>query len=88
MESDGDSSDAEASVPSVRARFGAPLPGPVDSSPAVGPVEAVEMLAVATRGLRLGAADRALLERVGHAWEWADVAVLASLLWRARRAPE
>jgi hypothetical protein len=88
MASAGDSSDTQPSAPSMRARFGAPLPGPVDSSPAVGPIEAIEMLVMATRGLSLGAADQALLERVGAAWEWSDVAVLASLLWRARRTPQ
>ena len=60
--------------------------GPLDRAPQVGSgIEASELLTFALRGIPLGRADKALLARTER-WQWSDVAIIASLLERARQA--
>ena len=77
---------AAARPRAVRAPWGTPLPGPLEEQPRVsGELEVVEMLALATAGLPMGAADQALLEWAKQTWELADIAILASLFARAQQ---
>lgn len=57
---------------------------PLHGFPAVDQITAGQLLADAVRGVELGQADRALLMELECRWSPESVAVLASLLLRAR----
>ena len=68
--------------------WGEPLPGPLDTKPhGVTIPEAQAMLAHAVDGLHLGAYHRRMLAWASHVWDQPTMAVLASIVWRARQAP-
>ena len=64
--------------------WGSPLPGPIEAEPpGVTVAEARAMLAASLHGLPLGAYDRRIAAWLA-VWDQPTVAVLASLLARAR----
>lgn len=67
--------------------WGTPILEPIEAPPLVdSPVEAGEMLALALLGIPTGRADRAFLASAECHWAPSQIAILASLIVRARIA--